>query len=242
MVALPAGKFMMGDDTSKWDSSAAPRHEVIISRPFAVDVFEVTFDEWEACVAAGGCNGYKPSDSGWGRGRRPVVDVRWTDAQAYVAWLRQRTGQSYRLLTEAEWEYAARAGTTDDHYWGQQPSHEYANYGRDKVRFGKCCNGHAEGRDRWVDESAPVGSFAPNPFGLHDMIGNVYEWVEDCRQQNYVGAPSDGSAAVSGPCRERVVRGGSWNTATFAIGLANRNGAPPDAHTDPIGFRIARGL
>ena len=138
-----------------------------IGSPFAVGVCPVMFDEWDACASAGGCGGYRPDDRGWGRGRRPVIDVSWRDAQSYVAWLSRETGEAYRLLSESEWEYAARAETATRYWWGD-------DIGRNRANCNVCGS-------RWDDEStAPAGSFAANVFGLHDVHGNVFEWVQDC--------------------------------------------------------------
>jgi formylglycine-generating enzyme required for sulfatase activity len=156
----------------------------------------VTFDEWDAGVAYGDC--LRVSDSGFGRGRKPVINVTWDDAQRYVAWLSKMTGKPYRLLSEAEWEYAARAGTQTAYSWG------------DKIGKGNAhCIGCGSQWDR--RQAAPVGSFARNPFGLYDMHGNVWEWVEDWRNDSYNGAPTDGSAWTSGDCNHRMVRGGGWH-------------------------------
>ena len=161
--------------------------------------FEVTFDEWDACVAYGDCDP-RVSDSGWGRGRQPVINVTWDDAKRYVAWLSRMTGKPYRLLTEAEWEYAARAGTQTAYSWGDEIGKGNAN-----------CDGCGSQWDN--KQTAPVGSFAANAFGLYDMHGNVWEWVEDCFHDNYEGAPDDGSAwTADGDCNSRVLRGGSWST------------------------------
>ena len=159
----------MGSPTSEPGHSAeeGPQHPVTIARPFAVGRYEVTFDEWDACVAEGGCNGYKPSDEGWGRGRRPVINVSWDDAQAYVTWLSKKTGKSYRLLSGAEYEYAMRAGTQTVYPWGDTIGTNNAN-----------C--HSCGSQWDAKQTAPVGSFAANGFGLYDMVGNVREWTEDC--------------------------------------------------------------
>jgi formylglycine-generating enzyme required for sulfatase activity len=156
--------------------------------------------------------------------------------------LSQRTGHRYRLLTSAEWEYAGRAGTTAVNYWGQTLSHEYANYGAPKYRFGRCCNGYAEGRDKWANETAPVGSFPPNPWGLFDIAGNVAEWVEDCKHRTYDGAPVDGSAWTTGDCRARVLRGKTWNTTNVTMRIAGFAWAEPHEYSDAIGLRVARDL
>jgi formylglycine-generating enzyme required for sulfatase activity len=187
MVVIPPGEFWMGsrDGEGDEDGSECPRHKVKIDKPFAVGKFEVTWDEWEACVATRGCDGRSTSDGGYGKGRRPVIDVSRDEANAYVAWLSRMTGNKpYRLLTEAEWEYAARGVTSADaphppYPWGDKASHEYANYGKDSTDRGGT-GGKSEGRDEWIT-TAPVGQFPPNAFGLHDMHGNVWEWVLACR-------------------------------------------------------------
>src|SRR5205823_12154354 len=139
----------------------------------------------------GGCDGYKPSDYGWGRGRRPVINVSWDDAKAYAAWLANRTGKAYRLLSEAEWEYAARAGTTTVYFWGDAIGNNNAN-----------CDGCGSQWDK--RQTAPVGSFKSNAFGLYDMAGNVWQWVQDCYHADYQGAPTAGSEWTSGDCSRRV--------------------------------------
>ena len=202
MVVVPAGRFRMGDLSGDGVSNEQPVHDVTVS-PFAAGKYEVTFGEWDACVAGGGCT-HRPADSGWGRGTRPVIDVSWDDTQAYVRWLSRETGKPYRLLSEAEWEYVARAGSTTKYWWGNEADHDHANYGKDE-----CCEGMAAGADRWVNTS-PVGSFKANAFGLFDTVGNVFEWVEDCWNKHYNGAPADGSAWMSGDCDRHVLRGGSW--------------------------------
>ncbi|WP_420463598.1 formylglycine-generating enzyme family protein [Candidatus Palauibacter sp.] len=204
MVVVPAGTFTMGSPASEEGrrDDEGPQHSVTIGAPFAVGVYEVTFAEWDACVRTGGCGGYAPADEGWGRGNRPVINVSWDNAQTYVSWLSQQTGQRYRLLSEAEWEYVARAGSRTARYWGESESGQcrYANGDDDYV---SCTDGHAY--------TAPVGSFAPNVFGLYDVIGNVLEWTQDCSNGSHAGAPTDGSAWQSGECGSRVLRGGSWN-------------------------------
>lgn len=232
MVVVPAGSFTMGSPSSEPGRSAdeGPQHTVTIARQFAVGRFEVTFDEWDACVAAGGCNGYKPSDEGWGRGRRPVINVSRDDAQAYAAWLSKKTGKSYRLLSESEYEYATRAGTQTAYPWGNAVGTNNAN-----------C--HACGSQWDAKQTAPVGSFAANRFGLYDMVGNVREWTEDCYHNNYSGAPADGSAWIEGAnCYHRVVRGGSWLIAPAFLRSASRYWFATDYRLNYVGFRVARML
>ena len=235
MVIVPAGTFTMGSAASeegRYDNEG-PRHSVTIPAPFAVGVYEVTFAEWDACVRAGGCGGYAPADEGWGRGSRPVINVIWDDAQAYISWLSQQTGARYRLLSEAEWEYVARAGTRTARYWGEGESRQCRNAnGRDD--FVSCSDGY--------DYTAPVGSFAPNAFGLYDVIGNVWEWTQDCWNGSYAGAPSDGSAWQSGECDRRVLRGGSWFFNPWFLRSAYRCGIATDYRFNYFGFRVARTL
>ena len=225
MVVVPAGSFMMGSPAGTED----PLHRMEISKPFAVGKHEVTFAEWDACVSAGGC-GYRPGDRGWGRGTRPVINLSWDDAQSYVAWLSGETGAGYRLLSEAEWEYAARAGTTTRYWWGNEIGRNRAN-----------CDGCGS---RWDDrETAPVGSFSSNEFGLHDMHGNVWEWVEDCWHNSYSGAPTDESAwTTGGDCSRRVLRGGSWFNSPRYLRSANRLRDTTRFRRSFNGFRVARTL
>ncbi len=226
MAPVAAGSFMMG---SNENSDEKPRHRVTISKPFAVGKYEVTFAEWDACVAAGGCGGHLPGDEGWGRGRRPVINVSWNDAKAYVRWLSRKTGKQYRLLSEAEWEYAARAGTTTRYSWGDDIGQNRAN-----------CDGCGSLWDH--KRTAPVGSFPANPFGLHDVHGNVWEWVEDCDNKNYRGALSDGSAWLRGNCSSRVQRGGSWVFVPRLLRSTYRDRSRTGVRGHSVGFRVARPL
>jgi len=232
MVVVPAGTFEMGSpatDTQAY-TNEFPQHQVTIAKPFAVAKFELTFDEWDACVAGGGCSGYAPSASGWGRGQQPVISVSWDDAQRYVEWLSKMTGKPYRLLTDSEYEYAARAGTTTEYPWGN-------NVGRNNANCAGCAS-------TWGNQkTAPVGSFPPNKFGLYDMVGNVWEWVEDCVHDNYQGAPIDGSPRVaSGECGERFIRGGAWNYSAREVRSAVHYINSTDAQYNALGFRVARTL
>ena len=225
MVVVPTGSFMMGSPSSEKgrDSDEGPQHRVRIAQPFAVGVYEVTFAEWDACVSAGGCNGYGPADRGWGRGQRPVISVSWNDAQAYVKWLSNKTGNRYRLLSEAEWEYVARAGTETPFHFGMTISTDQANYNRNH-------------RARTVE----AGSFPSNGYGLHDVHGNVDEWVQDCWNDSYWGAPTDGSAWTSRDCSGRVLRGGSWDSKHRNLHLADRDWGPTSYRSIRTGFRVAR--
>ena len=247
MVVVPAGSFMMGSprDELGRNEYEGPRYRVTLPKPFAVGKYEVTFAEWDACVADGGCDGHRPGDHGRGRGRRPVINVSWHAAQAYVNWLSEKTGKRYRLPSEAEWEYAARGGTRASRYWGDdafgfaQCAHANGADGTLKARNSKIGE-VAPCRDGFV-QTAPVGSFSANPFGLHDVLGNVMEWVEDCWNERYVGAPVDGSARRSGDCSRRIVRGGSWVLKPWHLRSAFRFRSAAGRNTT-IGFRVARTL
>jgi len=242
MVVVPAGRFLMGSPLSearpyKLDGREEPLHNVTIAKAFSVGRYAVTFDEWDACVAAGGCKGYKPDDQRWGRGRCPVINVSWNDAQAYVMWLSKETGTSYRLLSEAEREYVTRAGTATPFWWGSSISATQANYVVDEVY------GSGEiGEDR--DGTVPVDSFEPNPFGLYQVHGNVCEWCEDCWHDSYRGAPIDGSPWNAGCTNvgQRVVRGGSWFHGPQDLRSTHREGFVASGRIHYVGFRVGRTL
>ena len=239
MVAIPAGKFRMGSRGRDASDDEKPAHRVTVPA-FKLGKHEVTFVQWDACVLDGGCNGYSPHDGvyyaddgsgkpyygkSWGRGDRPVINVNWNDIQSFIRWLNSKTGGNFRLPTEAEWEYAARAGTKTKYSWGNDIGSNRAN-----------CNDCGDN----YQYTAPVGSFPANPWGLHDMHGNVWEWVQDCNNDSYKGAPRDASAWVSGNCQERVVRGGSWNNDPGDQRSAYRGQhALPDRHYED-GFRLAQ--
>jgi formylglycine-generating enzyme required for sulfatase activity len=237
MVVVPAGTFMMGSPTSEEgrENDEGPAHSVTIEKPFAVGRFAVTFDEWDACVSDGGCRGYQPVDQGWGRGRRPVINVSWDDAKGYAAWLSRKTGKTYRLLSEAEREYVTRAGTTTPFWWGEAASTGQANFDG-TVAYGNGPVGQYRG------QTLPVDSFAPNDWGLYQLHGNVWEWVEDCYHDSYKEAPTNGSAWTSGECGFRVLRGGSWNNIPANIRSADRHWYATDVQREDSGFRLARTL
>ncbi len=195
-------------------ATALPEMVRIPGRNFEVGRTEVTFAQWDACVTAGDCNGYMPGDEGWGRGNRPVINVSWNDARAYVQWLSQRTGQRYRLLTEAEWEYVASAGTTTRYWWGDGAP-VCDEYARNGANFASCAD----------DQTRSVGSFQANSFGLNDVNGNVWEWVEDCYDSN---------------CTSRSLRGGSWVADPLHLGSAFRNGIQSSYRSSDVGFRVAK--
>ena len=228
MVVVPADSFIMGSPANEAMSrnGEGPPHKVTIRQPFAVGKFELTFDEWDACAAHGGC-----TQQFLGSGRKPATGASWDEAKQYVAWIVKLTGKPYRLLTEAEWEYAARAGTTTAYSWGDAIGKNNAN-----------CNGCDSQWDG--KQTAPVGSFAANAFGLHDMHGNVWEWVEDCWHNSYAGnPPTDGSAWIAGgECKVRVVRGGSWSGDPEDLRSANRYWLTAVGRLDVLGFRVGRTL
>ena len=239
MVVVPSGTFLMGAPESELRSEDDDRPVHGVSVPsFAAGVYEVTFAEWDACVATGGCGGYSPGDHGWGRDRRPVVNGSWLDAISYVSWLSRRTGDRYRLLSESEWEYAARAGTTGPFHTGSTISTEQANYDGD---YSYPHDGY-DPDGLYRERTLPVGSFPANGFGLHDVHGNVWEWVQDCWNSDYQGAPSDGSAWESGNCSNRVLRGGSWSSSPGVLRSAFRYGFSAGFRFNNAGFRAARTL
>ena len=227
MVVLPAGDFIMGSPRNEKgrDGDEGPQHRVRIPAPFAVGIYEVTFEQWEACMWDGGCS-RDPSDERWGRGRQPVIHMSWVDTQEYVEWLSRKTGKQYRLLSEAEWEYAARAGTQTRYSFGNHITKHHANY---FCWFG--C----------LLEAAPVGSYAPNRFGLYDMHGNVLEWVQDCWNSSYTGSPNEGQAWLNGNCSLRVLRGGSWFSGSGGLRSADRkrDGVRSRSLSYSRGFRVA---
>lgn len=237
MVVIPAGQFVMGSPRNEknHEPGESPQHKVRFGRPFALGKYEVTFDEWDACAADGGCMGKKPDDQGWGRGRQPVMNISWAEAKAYVAWLKDKTGRPYRLASEAEWEYAARGGQSAPYPTGASIGTDQANYNGD---FSLSDRGKGEYRGKAI----PAGSFAPNKFGLHDMAGNVFEWVEDCWNPDHKSAPGDGSARATGDCDSRVFRGGSWFSNLRYMRSAFRTAAPAHFHYDYLGLRVARDL
>jgi formylglycine-generating enzyme required for sulfatase activity len=239
MIVVPAGSFTMGSPISELqrrDNEAQVR--VTIAKPFAVGKYAITFDEWEACIADGGCGGYRPSDNGWGRGRRPVINVSWDDAQKYVSWISRKTGKTYRLLSEAEREYVTRAGTTTPFWWGSSITSEQANYVGTAPYTDKGATIEGEFRQKTV----PVDSFAPNPWGLYQVHGNVWEWTQDCWNDSNSGNPGDGTARTNGDCSRRVVRGGSWSFGPIFIRAATRMLRLANLRSMINGFRVARTL
>ena len=225
MAVIPAGRFHMGALSFERPSTdrERPVREVVIERPFALSVYELTFEHYDRST-----HPREVDDAGWGRGWRPVVGVSWQDAWNYVEWLSSETGEDYRLPTEAEWEYAARAETTTVFSWGDEIGEDRAN-----------CPGCVS---RWHQQTAPVGWFAPNAFGLYDVHGNVAEWVRDCWNEGFAGAPSDATAWLQGDCGKRVLRGGSWFSPSGTHYSASRDNASRGSQFDHVGIRVARTL
>lgn len=247
MVVVPAGEFIMGSSKAEsGHTDEKPQHTVRFAEPFGVGKFEVTFDQWDACTAAGRCPA--ASDDGYGRGNYPAINVSWNDAIGYVAWLSEATGRRYSLLSEAAFEYAARAGTQTSWFWGEAPDSwgsrsacEYANTHDEAGKEAhpmyvwsnhKCNDGYGE--------NAPTGKYKPNAFGLYDMTGNVREWVEDCHQAGYEGAPTEGSVRKgTGACEKRVVRGGAWVDGPSTSRSAYRYAEAENFRNYQVGFRVA---
>jgi formylglycine-generating enzyme required for sulfatase activity len=240
MVTLPAGEFMMGSPEGERGRgrNEGPQRKVAI-RAFAIGKFEVTFAQWDACVAEAGCK-HKPHDESWGRGQRPVINVSWHDATDFSAWLARKTGKGYRLPTEAEWEYAARATASVSDpsapfSTGATINYRQANYDANFT--------YGDGKmGVFRQKTVEVGRFPRNAFGLHDMHGNVWEWVQDCYRDSYRGAPADGSAVVARDCNLRILRGGSWNYFPQLLRSAYRYATPPEVRVDMAGFRVASPL
>ena len=239
MVSLPAGNANLGATEDEADArpNEKPQRPVNFSNLFAIGVTEVTFAQWDACVAGGGCNG-RPSDNGWGGGSRPVINVSWDAAQSYVSWLSRTTGQNYSLPSEAQWEYAARGGESSPLQGGSAAA--------------LCAFANGAGVEsglRWAnnactdpasDRTLPVGTLGPNGFGVKDMIGNVAEWTLDCNTLNLRDAPTDGRADQRGSCNQRSVRGGSWFSGPADLRFATRLMQRRGDSNDFTGFRVVR--
>jgi len=226
LVVVPAGHFNMGDLNSRDHLNEQPVHSVSIPIGFAVGKYEVTYENWAACVRDGGCS-FTPT-KWWGGPRVSVVGISWNDTASYLEWITRKTGKNYRLLSESEWEYVARAGSGSDFHWGDDVGYDNASC--------EICG------KRWWDRVAPTGGFKPNRWGLFDVHGNAAEWVQDCWNGSYDGAPTDGSAWLLGNCDWRVLRGGSWRSSPENIRLSSRTSAKPDERSYRYGFRVARDL
>ena len=247
MVVVPAGEFVQGSDkVESGHVDEKPQRTVKFGRPFAVSKFEATFAQWDACVADGKCP--KADDAGFGRGKFPAVNISWPEAKAYADWLAAKTGKPYRLISESEFEYAARAGSKTAWFWGgndlKAKACEYANL-HDEVGKEAHPNyvwSHVLCSDG-VAENAEVGKYKSNAFGLHDMLGNVREWVADCHIIGYAGAPVDGTVRKhDGKCEKRVVRGGAWLDGPSTARSAYRYSELEEMKNYQTGFRLARDL
>lgn len=227
MVVVPAGTYFMGGSSSEpgrenWQKEIeSPRVKVAIERPIAVGRGAISFRQWDMCVADGGC-GRAPPDNGWGRGDLPVVNVTWKEAVGYTAWLSRKTGKPYRLLSEAEREYVARAGTATPFWFGKTASPKFANY-------------------LW-DRTMPINDLKANPWGIFHVHGNANEWTADCWNASHQGHPGGAAPRLSGNCDRRVVKGGSWFNVEGLIRAASRSGLNADASYQTVGFRIARSI
>lgn len=245
MVVIPAGEFMMGHAGSG-TRHAEPQHKVAV-KSFLLSWHEVTLAEWVACMEDGGCTGSGVGDSYLGTDEywqyHPVAATFQAITNEYIPWLNKVTGKHYRLPTEAEWEYAVRAGSDQKFYWGNEMSGDHANGPQDPISPTFKSNSKWP-EDGYDDSTSHVGSFTPNGFGLYDMSGNVSEWTQDCWNDNYVGAPNDGSAWLTGECKRRVIRGGSYISFTSALRSASRASLSEDSYhlTGPVGFRLAHDL
>lgn len=239
MVVVPGGSFQMGDllEPPVGDKDERPGHAVTLARDFAIGRYEVTFEDWDACVAGGACRGYQPDDNGWGPRRRPVIEVSWYDAQAYVAWLTLKTGRQYRLPSEAEWEYAARAGTTASFSFKGELSSKKANYDA-RVIWSESQPG------AYLAQTMPVDRYDEfaNAFGLSGVHGNVSEWTQDCYAKYSLGGPDNGGARDDEGCDYRTLRGGSWDDGAWSLRSAWRQPLAPSERHNFVGFRVARDL
>jgi formylglycine-generating enzyme required for sulfatase activity len=236
MVVVPKGSFMMGTpaDEPEREPGEGPQHRVSLAQPFAVGRFAITFDEWEACVADGGCDGYKPNDQGYGRGRMPVANIDFAQAKTYLTWISKKVGRTYRLPSESEREYFTRAGTTTAFWFGNGISPKQANYLSGNV--------YNAAHNAETHDNGPrlVDSFAPNKFGLYQVHGNTREWTEDCYNKRYtVDAPTDGSPWLDGNCSKRMVRGGYWLNLPSRLRSGYREEADENGGN---GFRVVRTL
>lgn len=238
LVPLPPGRFIMGDATGAATADERPAHEVTIAYRLAVGRYEVTFEEWDACLAEGGCR-HRPDDAGLGRGNRPVVNISPADVSEYLGWLTRKTGKKYRLLSEAEWEYAARAGTSSAWHSGNDPA-VLCGFGNGADASSTYAWRNSACSDRFAGAAAPVGSFRPNAFGLHDMIGNVWEWVSDCWHSSYAAAPADGSAWLDEcDATDNILRGGAYSVELDKLRSSYRYHFAP-RRMPFFGFRVAR--
>ncbi|MEE2745357.1 MAG: formylglycine-generating enzyme family protein, partial [Pseudomonadota bacterium] len=224
MVVIPPGKFFIGSYNGK--PRERPVQKISIEKPLAFSVYEITFDDWDSCHNTGGCLN-AVGDRGWWRGKRPVINVLLSDINQYIVWIRKKTTRHYRLPSEAEWEYAARAGSSTEYWWGDKMLYGYANCRHCGSKWGGI-------------SSAPVGSFKRNPWGLYDINGNVLEYVSDCWSNDHTGIPANGSPKTSGNCLSRVVKGGAWYYLPKVSRSASRVRNDNRIFSYVIGFRIVR--
>ncbi|MEM7728115.1 MAG: formylglycine-generating enzyme family protein [Pseudomonadota bacterium] len=238
MVVVMPGSFTMGSPLymPKRDRNEGPQIPVNIDYAFEIGRYEVTFAEWDACVKDGGCNGYRPEDNGWGRGKRPVTNVSYNDAQSYIRWLNAKTGLTYRLPSEAEWEYVARAGSE----WPFSTATARGISSHEANFNGKFPYGLGTVPGDYKRQTVPVGSYPANGFGVHDIHGNVYEFVADCYVRRHTGNPGDGSPRRDGDCDASIIRGGSWVTHGYQMRAAKRLQYTREHRYDDFGFRLAR--
>lgn len=244
MVVIPAGQFEMGAPVNEHlrQTCEGPVHRVSFQKPFAFSKFEITWHEWEACVKEKVCAPGR--DDGFGRNRHPVINVSWHDANAYANWLSKKTGQKYRLPSEAEWEYVARAGTSTSRHWGDSEAESclFANVFNAAFAPYKGMKWHWESFacNDGAQETMPVGQLLPNAFGVNDILGNVREWTADCYVENYLDAPPDGRSREATDCKYRVTRGGSWVTEPIYVRSAARYWVEPSNINDDLGVRLVR--
>ena len=225
MAVIPVAPYRRGDLQGNGDQDEKPVHTVKLAKPFALGIHPVTFEEYDRFSEEFGRA--RPEDEGWGRGRRPVINVSWEDAVSYSKWISRKTGKNYRLPTDGEWEFAARAGSQTRFWWGNAPGQLMANCAQ--------CNSLWDG-----EKTSPVGKFPPNPFGLYDIAGNVWEWMADCYHDKLSGFPKDGSAVQKKGCGKRVIRGGAWSFPPKEMRSANRWRDFPTRRSDDTGFRLLR--
>lgn len=240
MVVINPATFQIGSPKEEVRRSSNEGPRVLVNTRYAFEIgrYEVTFDEWDRCLADGGCNGFVPDDKGWGRGKNPVTNISYNDALSYIDWLNAKSGKIYRLPSEAEWEYVARAGSNNPFSTvsGVSITAADANFN------GEFPYGPDQTKGEYIRKPVTVGSYAPNYFGLYDIHGNVYEFTSDCFVKGHVGNPADGSPRTDGNCDRRVIRGGSWVTHGYQMRAAKRISYTKDYRYDDFGFRLARTL
>lgn len=240
MILISGNRFMIGDHNGNGPDDEKPLRELEL-KSFALSRYEITFEQFDRFAQA--VNKRPPNDASYGRGAMPVVNVTWEDAHGYAHWLSEQTGHPYRLPTEAQWEFAARAGSSSTFFWGNNPAQAcfYANVADDSA-IAENSTWLEVGCEDGYSGPAPVGQFPANPFGLHDIIGNVAEWVEDCYSDDYEALPADGSAIQNSYCRKRVARGGHWSSPAWQLRSSHRHAFPTGERRATLGFRVVRML